>query len=160
MLKTVKTMKELDFTALMQIYLEGNEEKAAEYGDGGLLLAEREFYDYLHSVFFQTPGAFYCIWHEEGKAVSALRLEPYRDGWLLEALETAPEHRRKGYAKALMKAALDNIDGKPVYSHVSKHNEASLRTHIACGFEKYLDYAVYVDGSVSPRAWTLRFSPK
>lgn len=155
----VKAMKELDFTALMQIYIEGNEEKASEYGDGGLLRAEREFYDYLQGVFFQTPGAFYCIWQENRKAVSALRLKPYQDGFLLEALETAPEHRRKGYAKALVTAVLDNIGKQPVYSHVSKRNEVSLRTHFACGFEKHLDYAVYVDGSVSPRAWTLKFSP-
>lgn len=160
MLIIVKAMKELDFPALMQIYTEGNEEKAAEYGDGGLLHAEQSFYDYLHDVFFQTPEAFYCIWQENGKSVSALRLEPYQDGWLLEALETAPQHRKKGYAKALMKAALDSIVGMPVYSHVSKHNRASLRTHFACGFEKHLDYAVFVDGSVSHRAWTLRYAPK
>lgn len=160
MLKIVKTMRELDFSALMEVYIEGNEEKAEKYGDGGLLRAEQDFLVYLQDVFFRTQGAFYCVWLEENRLVSALRLEPYQDGWLLEALETAPHSRRKGYAKALMTAVLQYMDGQTVYSHVSKHNDASLRTHLACGFEKYLDHAVYIDGSVTPRAFTLRFCSK
>ena len=160
MLILVKNMKELPFSELMEIYIEGNEEKVAAYGEGGLLRAEGEFYDYLQKDFFKTADAFYCIWQEKGKAVSALRLEPYRDGWLLEALETAPQWRKKGCAKALLTAVLTHMDGKIIYSHVSKANEASLRTHISCGFEKFLDYATYIDGSVSQRAYTLCYGKK
>ena len=40
---------------------------------------------------------------------------------------------------------------------MSKRNEASLRTHYACGFRKHLDYVVYLDGSVSRRAVTLKY---
>ena len=158
MLNIVKKLEELDFPALMEVYIEGNEEKAADYGAGGLLRAEREFFEYLQEDFFKHAGAFYAVWRVEGRYISALRLEPYQDGWLLEALETAPEYRGRGYAKALVTAVLEYLDGAPVYSHVSKRNEASLRTHYACGFEKYLDHAVYVDGSVSQRAYTLRYN--
>ena len=158
MLNIVKKLEELDFPALMEVYIEGNEEKAADYGAGGLLRAEREFFEYLQEDFFKHAGAFYAVWRVEGRYISALRLEPYQDGWLLEALETAPEYRGRGYAKALVTAVLEYLDGAPVYSHVSKRNEASLRTHSACGFEKYLDHAVYVDGSVSQRAYTLRYN--
>ena len=157
MLLIAKRLEELDFSALMDIYVEGNLEKAEEYGDGGLLRAEREFYDYLREDFFRQPDAFYAVWTEQGSYVSALRLEPYKDGWLLEALETAPDYRKKGYAKALMIAVLEYMDQSIIYSHVSKRNEASLRTHYACGFQKYLDHVVYLDGSVTNRGVTLKF---
>ena len=157
MLLIMKRLEELDFSALMDIYVEGNLEKAEEYGDGGLLRAEREFYDYLREDFFRQPDAFYAVWTEQGSYVSALRLEPYKDGWLLEALETAPDYRKKGYAKALMIAVLEYMDQNIIYSHVSKRNEASLRTHYACGFQKHLDHVVYLDGSVTNRGVTLKF---
>lgn len=160
MLKVVKNLRELPFSELMDIYIEGNEEKAEQYGDGGLLRAESEFYDYLKEDFFKVPGAFYCIWQEKGQSVSALRLEPYRDGWLLEALETAPPCRRKGYAKALVMAVLAYMGDQIIYSHVSKSNKTSLQTHFSCGFEKWKDYATYIDGSVNHRAVTLRYTQK
>ena len=157
MLLIMKRLEELDFSALMDVYIEGNREKAEEYGDGGLLQAEREFFDYLREDFFRQKDAFYAVWQVAGQYVSALRLEPYGDGWLLEALETAPNHRKQGYAKALMAEVLDMMGEIVVYSHVSKRNEASLRTHYACGFQKHLDHVVYLDGSVSNRAVTLRY---
>ena len=157
MLQIAKRLEELDFSALMDIYCEGNLEKAEEYGDGGLLRAEREFYDYLREDFFRQKDAFYALWKVRGRYVSAMRLEPYGDGWLLEALETAPDHRRKGYAKALMAEVLDMMGESVFYSHVSRRNEASLRSHYACGFQKHLDHVVYLDGSVTNRAITLRY---
>ena len=160
MLLIAKQLAELDFPALMDIYIEGNREKADEYGDGGLLQAEREFYDYLREVFFRQRDAFYAVWVEQGKYASALRLEPYKDGWLLEALETAPDHRKRGCAKALMGSVLEMMGQSVIYSHVSKRNEASLRTHYACGFVKHLDHVVYLDGSVSHRGITLQYAGK
>ena len=160
MLLIAKRLAELDFPALMDIYIEGNCEKADEYGDGGLLQAEREFYDYLREDFFRQPDAFYAVWVEQGKYVSALRLEPYKDGWLLEALETVPDHRKRGCAKELMGSVLEMMGQSVIYSHVSKRNEASLRTHYACGFCKHLDHVVYLDGSVSHRGITLQYAGK
>ena len=85
---------------------------------------------------------------------SALRLEPYEDGLLLEALETAPAHRRKGYAEKLIRAVQAEFLQK-IYSHVSKKNTASLAVHQKCGFRQVLDYAKYIDGSVVRSAVTL-----
>ena len=155
MLLIMKRLEELDFSALMDVYIEGNLEKAEEYGDGGLLRAEREFRDYLREDFFRQRDAFYAVWEEKGRYVSALRLEPYQDGLLLEALETAPQHRRKGYAVKLVQAALKHAGNIKIYSHVSRKNTASLRTHEKCGFRKILDHAVYADGSVNDRCCTL-----
>lgn len=153
MLQIAHKMKELSFGALMEIYRESNEENAEDFWpheppERRMALAEQDFYDYLSRTFFAVPGAFCALWEEGGCYVSALRMEPYQDGFLLEALETAPDQRRKGYARELIRAVLKTMDHGKIYSHVSKRNVASLRTHETCGFRKILDHAVYADGSV------------
>ena len=162
MLHIIHTMKELDFGQLMAVYEEGNRENGGEnYPDEPenrqIALAEQDFYQYLQQVFFKTRDAAYYIWEENGKYVSALRLEPYRDGLLLEAMETHPEMRQKGYAAKLMLETIPFAKDMPLYSHVSKKNIPSLRTHEKCGFKRILEYAVYADGSVNDRACTLCF---
>ena len=152
MLQIVRNMRELDFPALMEVYEEGNRENGEELWpelpEGlRMLRAEQAFRQYLQECFFVTPEAVCCIWRENGRYVSALRLEPYQDGLLLEALETAPGHRRKGYAAALIMAVLERFGQQKIYSHVSKRNTASLGAHEKCGFHRIADHAVYADGS-------------
>lgn len=152
MLYLATSIRQIRFADLMEVYIEGNLEKAAQ---SSLLQAEQEFYQYLQDVFFATPGGVYAIWTEDDAYISALRLEPYKDGLLLAALETAPEHRRKGYAGKLICAVLTEFADRKIYSHVSKTNAASLAVHEKCGFCKVADHAVYIDGSVNNRAVTL-----
>lgn len=163
MLQIVRRLQEVSFGALMEVYREGNEENGMVLAPGEpsarqIAIAEQDFYEYLHEIFFRTPGARYAIWLEGKRYVSALRLEPYQDGLLIAALETAPDQRRKGYAAALISAVqkhLEETDQFCLYSHVSRNNDASLRTHEKCGFQKVLDYAKYIDGSINRRAVTL-----
>lgn len=164
MLLIAKRIRDLSFSKLMEVYEEGNLENGSELypnlsAGEQLLRAEQDFYQYLNEIFFATPGAVYLIYTQQQRYCAALRLEPYKDGLLLEALETAPALRRKGYAAALlreMKVVLTQQGGGSVYSHVSKRNEASLRAHLGAGFEKVVDYAVYADGSVLHNLYTLR----
>ena len=155
MLRSARSVKELNFSALMEVYIEGNLEKAEE--GVSLLEAEQDFYAFLRDVFFAQPGSVYWILEEGGSYVSALRLEPYKDGWLLEALETAPEHRRKGYAEALLRQVTALPEYKKIYSHVHKKNGPSLAVHEKCGFVRIAESAAYIDGSVNSRACTLLF---
>lgn len=162
MLITAKSLRELNFGALMTVYEDGNRENGAEFWpdleeNQQILRAENDFYQYLQEVFFAQPDAVYCIWVSGGRYVSALRLEPYRDGMLLEALETAPQHRRKGYAEKLIRESTARLDGIKIYSHVGKKNIPSLKIHEKCGFQRILEHAVYVDGSVNQRSCTLLF---
>lgn len=158
-LQVAEKLSQLRFSLLMDVYEEGNRENGRQMYPGlpeneQLLRAEASFYAYLTESFFKTPGAVYAMWTEQGQYVCALRLEPYQDGHLLEALETKPDHRNRGCAAALMKAVLERWPGK-IYSHVSKGNMASLAVHEKCGFQKILDHAVYIDGSVARNPWTL-----
>ena len=163
MLRIYREFSNLDFGKLMTVYSQSNQENAAEYYPDlqeslAMLCAEQDYLTYLTDVFFRTEGAFYAVWEQNGVYVSALRMEPYRDGYLLEALETHPFHRRNGYATVLLMAALAYIherENHTVYSHVSKRNTASLRTHITCGFQRILEHAVYIDGSVRQDSCTM-----
>ena len=162
MLKLFYALREMDFSALMNIYSESNRENGRINWPGEeegvrLLLAEQEFRQYLKEVFFVVPGAVYAVWLVNGQYVSALRLEPYKDGLLLEGLETAPDCRRMGYAAELIRHTLNQFPDKKIYSHIEKRNRASIAVHEKCGFRKVLDTAVYVDGSVTNRAFTYLF---
>lgn len=159
MLIIAEKLHTLSFSSLMEIYEEGNREKAREQWpdlppEFALQMAEQEFYQYLRESFFTTKGAVYAVWRVNGKYVSALRLEPYRDGLLLAALETAPAERRHGYGEALIRAVLEYVGASKVYSHVHKQNEASLKLHEKCGFQQILEFAVYLDGSVHRKCRT------
>lgn len=160
MLKIATSLKDLSFSRLMEIYIESNLENGEDQWpelseDRRLLLAEQGFYDYLRESFFRTTGAAYAVWELDGKYVSALRLEPYKDGLLLEALETAPAERRKGYAEALIQAVQHRTGGTKIYSHVHKENVPSLKIHEKCGFRRGMEYAAYIDGSFNHRCCTM-----
>lgn len=165
MLVVVNRLKDLSFSDLMEVYLDANRERgltlAPEEPEARrIALAEQDFYCYLRDCFFSRPEARYCIWEENKRYVSALRLEAYRDGLLLEALETVPNQRRRGYAGRLIQSVqrlLEQQGTVLLYSHVDKRNKPSLKTHFRCGFEAYLDCASYIDGSVNDRAYTLRY---
>ena len=152
MLVCAKAFQELDFDSLMEVYLEGNRENGEdlypeESPERQLELAKRDFGCYLRESFYRQENACYWLWSADGAYRSALRLEPYQDGLLLEALETHPNHRRRGYAKKLISAVLEQLPaGTRVYSHISKRNTPSIASHLACGFHKLLDYSVDTDG--------------
>lgn len=163
-LKLACKLKDLSFGKLMDVYAKSNGENGREFWpeespQRQIALAEQDFYNYLQQVFFRTDGAVYALLERSGKYVSALRLEPYRDGLLLEALETAPDLRCRGYAKALIRNVLAHTGRRKIYSHVGKGNAASLRTHESCGFRKISDFAVYADGSVNRRCVTFCYDP-
>lgn len=164
MLKIVYSMKELDFRQLCGVYVQSNSERGArdypKYSAGEqIIFAEQDFFQNLQ-CFLLDGKAFYAIWAPAGRYVSALRMEPYLDGFLLEGLETVPSARRNGYARDLIHAVLSYMEeqgNKTVYSHVNKKNRASIAVHLTCGFTKWLKYANYVDGSVSFNAYTLKY---
>ena len=162
MLKVIQSVHELDFNQLMRVYEESNR-MAAQASDpqfdvnSSLLQVEQDFYIYLRDVFFRTERALYAVWEQNGRYVSALRLEPYRNGLLLEALETAPGDRCMGYASQLVMAVIRLVRSRwkcCIYAHVDKANLASVRVHRQCGFKRIQEHAAYIDGSVSNKACT------
>ena len=161
MLILAHSLRELRLRDLMEVYADSNREKASDWPNlppmFALQLAEQDHREYLQDIFFRTGGAVLAVWEENRTYVSALRLEPYKDGLLLNALETAPVHRKKGYAVRLIRAVQENMGNVKIYSHVNKRNMPSLKTHEACGFRVISDCAVFLSGSVDYRSCTLLY---
>ena len=112
---------------------------------------------YLSREFFRVPGALCFLWMVEGRCVSMLRLEPWRDGFLLTGLETLPGERRRGYAAALLTAVqahLMDMNIQRLYSHIDYRNVRSIRVHEMSGFRRISDTAHLLDGTITARMGT------
>ena len=138
-------MAELDTEQLIEMYKEDD-------------FNEADLISYLCEDFFQQKDAFYALWVVEGRYKSALRIEPYDDGLLLEALSTMPCARRMGYGSALVSQVLQYLRSsryKIVYSHINKKNKPSLELHKKCGFRLFSDSAKYIDGTLTQNSCTM-----
>ena len=162
MLRIYTNVDALDFRQLMYVYEEWNIlNGVARYPNLGgnlqILYAEQDFYHFLKD-FFRYDDAMYCLWEVEGLYKSALRLERYDDGLLLEALETAPQERRSGFAKQLILSVLiyaRNNGFEKIYSHISKENQISLSLHLSCDFNIISENAVFIDNTYHSDYYTL-----
>ena len=161
MLEIISSLNMLPFGELMSVYEESNRENGAERypnlpANLQLLEAEQDFYAYL-KCFYRQEDSFYAQWRQDGILVAALRIEPYRDGWLLAALETRPDKRNLGYARSIIRELLSYMERTqrlPIYSHIGRGNLPSQKVHILCGFAEILPYSVYADGRVNDRCTT------
>lgn len=135
---------EIDDKKLMGIYLESNLEHTNTFfpqikdKDEALKKAEEAFCNYMKTGFLDGNNICY-VWEVQGIWVSALRLYLIeKKVYFLEALETAPTLRKKGYASQLLLAVIDNLKSNgefKICDYVSKKNVASLNTHKKCGFK-------------------------
>lgn len=167
------TLESIDFPKLMDVYRESNEDNLSFFYpeetdlDKGRRLVEQKFYDYLKTDFYNKQGNRYYALEDNGEWLSAIRLFPVEgkdNTFFAEALETAPAHRRKGYARKLMELLFEKLrkEGSfEITDTVNKSNEASLQFHLNCGFEKYKDPACCIlNGKVDEKAYTMRYVEK
>lgn len=161
-----KSFEDLDGARLMEIYREGNEENADElYPDIADRTAarervEREFLNYLKTDFFSRGGREYWVLEDGGVWVCALRLYLVHSGlYYIEALETRPEYRRRGYAAELLNRMTDELKRGGAFrlcDCVSKRNIASLNTHFKCGFKIAAEEGFsYLTGETNDRTYGL-----
>lgn len=153
MLIKIYRLYQLDMSAICRIYEEGMRIRGRaaypnlpEYEQ--ILRAQEDTYQYLRDEFYNGRDAYYALWQEEDVYLSALRIRKYEDGLLLDALETRPDCRRKGYAKKLLRAVLAELPPETrVYSRILRSNKASVALHLECGFWLLKPYAKFLDGS-------------
>lgn len=160
MLVYISDMKNLPFSEICRVYQQSIE---CSVGESSVTLSER-FWQEEHGLyqelqdFFSRRNGTLALWRTEHGIQSALRLEKWNDGYLLQSLETHPESRRKGFALHLVKSVLaDCPRGTILYSHVKKDNIASMQLHLHCGFQVHSDMARLLDGTVSNRYVTMKF---
>lgn len=144
MLLKITEYRDLDKRKLMDVYSESNFENTDYFypdetdKDLAVRMVEEGFLAFLKDDFFSDPGASYWILEENGVWISALRINRIQPGlYYLEALETHPDHRIKGYASRLLSGVIDSLKQEGPFrlcDCVSKKNLASLKTHEKCGF--------------------------
>ena len=161
MLEIHTVMGKLNISWLSEVYSESIKLQGENYSDfsenARILEAQQDFYWSLQA-FFKQKDVFYAVWNLGDSYKAALRCEPYQDGLLLEGVETAPQSRRQGYARDLLRAVIAYLRQsgyQKLYSHVHKGNKASLMLHKRCGFTIISDRACYIDGSVDYKSYTL-----
>lgn len=163
MLLVFETMQEDEMLRLVQsVYPEGCLDNARwnhpDCGDLTEAIWEQEqgFVGFLKEFLAEERNRYF-VWEEDGQWVSALRLTKLPECEYLEALETAPVHRKKGYGEKLIRAVVDALrqDGSVVIrDNVSKKNLPSLAIHKKCGFIIEEENGTnYLDGTQSDRVY-------
>lgn len=130
---------------LMDVYSESNYENTDYFfpdepdKEAAVQKVEAGFLSFLKNDFFNKADATYWILEINGVYVSALRTCMIQKGlYYLEALETRPDQRRKGYGAKLLSLVVGSLKENGPFrlcSCVSKKNTASLKTHVKCGFQ-------------------------
>lgn len=167
MLKEYKSMTQNEmYTLVHEIYIEGCTENALEkYPDADDLSAaiwaeEASFITYLQS-FFASPDNAYYVLEENGMPVCATRLSRIADFYYLEALETPPKYRKKGYASRLLKELTTLLHQRgpvDIRDCVSKTNTASLATHKKCGFIIAEESGIYYpSNTINNKTYGMRY---
>ncbi|MBK1810752.1 GNAT family N-acetyltransferase [Clostridium sp. YIM B02505] len=165
MLLNVKRLSQVEARKLMMVYEESNVgNNKCFFPDNkdiskGKKAEEEKFLDYLSNDFFKLDNSVLYVWEEDKIWVSALRLYKINEKlYFLEALETHPGYRRKGYGKKLIDNLIEELKQNGNFilkSYVYENNIASLNTHLRCGFveeeDRAFDYVdeSYVDNSIS-----------
>ena len=164
----IRDFSQIDGRKLMDIYGESNAENVDYFhpdaADKRAALAEMEtgFLTFIRDDFLRKESNRYMVLAENGVWISALRLYDLGDReYYIEALETRPDYRRRGYGAALLKMVLDLLGAEGpfrVRDCVSKKNTASLGTHEKCGFIT-ADTVGHdlLDGSVNERCFTMEY---
>lgn len=158
----------LDERKLMDIYAESNllntEWKCPEELDKNLAVqnVEEGFLKFLREDFFNHDEATYWVLEKGESWVCALRTCKIECGsYYLEALETIPEERKKGYAVELIKSVIASLKQKGalhLYDCINKKNTASLNTHKKCGFQIIAEDAYdYLSKTTNPRCYGLEY---
>ena len=167
MLIEISEWGHIDKRKLMDIYHESNTENIAYFypdavdRDEALRKVEDNFLGYINE--FLDGRNRYMVLEYKGIWISALRLYWVKERfYYIQALETHPDHRKKGHASRLLSGVLDELKKQgpfTVCDCVNKRNTASLATHLKCGFviadEAGYDY---LQGTSDERHYGLRFT--
>ncbi len=88
----------------------------------------------------RRPHALFLVGEVSGEIVAAVSLNRERGSWYIGALMVAPEHRRKGYGRAILAHALDvarAYGGKRALLHVLEDNTPAKRLYESAGFVRF-----------------------
>lgn len=107
------------------------------------------------------PENTYYVLGKDNMPISAARLSKINDFYYLEALETPPQYRKKGYASELLNEMITHLHQQgsvDIRDCVSKTNTASLATHKKCGFFIAEENGIhYPSNTVNNKTYGMRY---
>ena len=159
---------DIDEKKLMGVYIESNTENTAFICPGemnqekALKFVEKGFLNYLKSMFFTSEENTYWVLADKNKYLCACRTTEIRKGfYYLEALETIPDERNKGYGTKLLTFVTQELKKAGPFklcSCVGKSNTLSLKTHQKCGFRIISDMGInYITDEPESRSYSLEY---
>lgn len=168
MLIKITEYRKVDTGKLMDVYAESNFENTDFFypdetdKEAAVQKVEAGFLDFLKNDFFRKTDAAYWILETDGVWVSAVRTCRIQDGlYYMEALETRPDSRRKGYGAGLLSSVVASMKEKASFrlcSCVSKKNLASLKTHEKSGFRVVSEEGYdYLRGEADDHAFGMEY---
>ena len=135
MLNSVALIDENAISRLLSVYSESMNEMKIHFANDAEMC---ETYASFLRDFVKNPKQLILVEASDHEWVSALRaIETIEGHWFLEAVETKPEERKKGFGKDLLSHTIDylkNIGMKELTCTISKNNFKSQALHEKCGF--------------------------
>lgn len=135
MLVIVKKIDEETIERLLSIYSESMESIQSNFKNKNEMI---ESYIFFLKSFIENPKHLIIVEQSEKTWVSGLRAIETEEGkWFLEAVETKPEERRRGYGKELLEHAvayLRKVGMNEVSCTIAENNLKSQELHKKCGF--------------------------
>lgn len=135
LLEVITTVDEDTVNRLLEVYRESMDDLAENFESRAAM--EREYGAFLKE-FVQTPGQMLLAEQGQGRWVSALRAVEVQTGrWYLEAVETNPRDRGKGWGKALLIHTVQELERRgawELFSLIHPDNGPSIAAHEAAGF--------------------------
>ena len=135
MLNSVALIDENAISRLLSVYSESMNEMKIHFANDAEMC---EAYASFLRDFVKKPKQLILVEVSDHEWVSALRaIETIEGHWFLEAGETKPEERKKGFGKDLLSHTIDylkNIGMQELTCTISKNNFKSQALHKKCGF--------------------------
>ena len=169
MIIEINSFDQVDGRKLMDVYGESNIENTDYFypdvsnKDEALQKVECDYLNYIENDFLAESKNQYMILERDGIWVCALRLYCVDDRlYFIEALETHPAYRRKGYAAQLLAGVIDLLKRRGAFTIrdcVDKKNTASFLTHQKVGFVIYSDEGYdYLQNETDKESYGMQFA--
>lgn len=135
MLKRITQVQGQTVRDQMELYRESMAQLAGRFESPQAM--EQAYGEFLKE-FVTHSNQMVLVEEVDGVWVSGLRCVESAPGvWYLEALETAPQARGKGWAQQLLTHTQQlptQQGGRELFSLIVPENAPSIATHVACGF--------------------------
>lgn len=129
-------IERIDLDSLMEVYAESNRENLEKFAYKNLDDLENAYKEYLSKDFLNNKDNYLAILSDGKNYLAALRLHREDGGYLIEAIETREDYRKKGYGFKLLSLVIDwTCEDLYLRSEVGEDNIKSIGLHKKLGFK-------------------------